>query len=162
MIKDEKGASPAPADLEALKRRVIECAEAMETQRHLASMPLNKGGRLDDERQNLIQKLDVPPAAYFFRFHTDDSLAGKPNVRSWQLCEGKPPASLYPEGEVRPLYTHPPRGPVGESNDSSAREALELIVSLKLYRDNVPAYEIARDAYEAHHIARAALTGGKP
>jgi hypothetical protein len=26
-------------------------------------MPLNKGGRLDDERQNLIQKLDVHPAA---------------------------------------------------------------------------------------------------
>jgi hypothetical protein len=55
----------------------------------------------------LADKQAAPPAAqpvaYLFRFHTDDSLAGKPNVRKWQLCEGAPPASLYEEGEVRLL-----------------------------------------------------------
>jgi len=44
------------------------------------------------------------PVAYFFRFHTDDSLAGKPNVRSWQLCEGQPVKGLEKEGELRLLY----------------------------------------------------------
>jgi hypothetical protein len=54
-------------DLEAFLRRLAALAPSpageREPQRHLASMPLNKGGRLDDERQNLIQKLDVHPAA---------------------------------------------------------------------------------------------------
>lgn len=54
--------------------------------------------------------LDAAPAqpapevvAYCFRFHTDDSLRGMPNVRRWTLMEGKPRADLTDEGEVRLL-----------------------------------------------------------
>ena len=35
--------------------------------------------------------------------------------------------------------------------------ALQMIVRLRLYRDDDAAYRIAQDAYEAHHIARAAI-----
>lgn len=44
------------------------------------------------------------PVAFFYRFHTDASLAGEPNVRSWTLAEGKPSPGLYREGEVRLLF----------------------------------------------------------
>lgn len=65
--------------------------------------------------------LDAAPVAYFFRFHTDDSLAGKPNVRTFQLCEGAPPKKLATEGEIVPLYTAPQAA-------SALREALRELV----------------------------------
>jgi hypothetical protein len=45
------------------------------------------------------------PVAWRVRFHTDDSLRGLPNVRSWQLTETEPKPS--PEWEVQPLYAAP-------------------------------------------------------
>ncbi len=52
--------------------------------------------------------LPVKVVAFFHRFHTDDSLDGKPNTRSWTLAEGEPHPSLLRSGEVRPLVDAPP------------------------------------------------------
>ena len=51
---------------------------------------------------------DEPPAqepvAWRWRIHTDDSLAGKPNVRPWLLSHVKPAADMC---EIVPLYAAP-------------------------------------------------------
>jgi hypothetical protein len=43
-----------------------------------------------------------PPVAWRFRFHTDDSLAGKPNVRPWVLIDKEPQS--HEDIEVEPLF----------------------------------------------------------
>lgn len=45
------------------------------------------------------------PVAWRVRFHTDDSLAGKPNVRPWVLLPDRPVRGSAIESE--PLYTRP-------------------------------------------------------
>jgi hypothetical protein len=42
------------------------------------------------------------PVAWRFRFHTDDSLAGKPNVRPWVLIDKEPQS--HEDIEVEPLF----------------------------------------------------------
>ena len=53
------------------------------------------------------------PVAWRYRFHTDDSLAGKPNVRRWVLTDSRPSHLAHDqeqEIECEPLYAAPRRG----------------------------------------------------
>lgn len=47
------------------------------------------------------------PVAWRYRFHTDDSLAGKPNVRGWMLTDIRPPTRSG-DIEVEPLFASLP------------------------------------------------------
>ena len=85
------------------------------------------------------QAQTAQPVAYRWRIHTDDSLAGKPNVRPWLFSHDKPPTDMC---EVELLYAAPP---------SELREAL-----LERAADMLTAYGelIRRDGasrIEEHH-----------
>jgi hypothetical protein len=102
------------------------------------------------------------PAAYFYRFHTDDSLAGKPNVRPWVLDHGQPTPGLYKECEIRLLYATPP----GELDSARVRadlyshiKRLELALGGMLTYFGMDEDEWSKPVFDVARAALASLKG---
>lgn len=77
-----------------------------------------------------VQQREDGAVAWRYRFHTDASLAGRPNVRQWALSteEVKP----HSDWEAEPLYTHS-----SSASDKALMEeaatALEALVAYDSY-----------------------------
>jgi hypothetical protein len=63
------------------------------------------------------------PVAWRYRFHTDDSLAGKPNVRPWVLIDKEPQS--HEDIEVEPLFAS-----CEHSVEAPSAEEIELLTRI--------------------------------
>lgn len=99
------------------------------------------------------------PVAWRWRFHTDDSLAGRPNVRAWLLAD-KEPTSVSADIEVEPLYTRPASAPVGVRG--ALRNLLDAIHAGRLVVLNSASAGYVASVIEAGESALASLTEAAP
>lgn len=91
------------------------------------------------------------PVAWRFRFHTDDSLAGKPNVRGWVLTSEW--VNPFDGIEVEPLYTASHL----QQRLREAEEVIETLVNLKDLRRQIADADLSTygvaDAERAQELA---------